>query len=167
MVSVHDPRLRAVFGRHPGPPLGQGHCRGCSEAGYHCQQVKGATIAEAARYYLFLARRIEGAKGPPEFKAHCMAAFNERYDEIFKPELQLALFLHPHYRAAVWKKFNILEVYTTAACCAQRLGKTQAELAQLGSGMRAHSRWRRRPAIHKFDAAAVVDRFMRGLSTTQ
>ena len=81
-------------------------------------QTARATLDDAMRYWLFLAKQITHLNSesmPMEFKAHCFTAYSLRHNEIVNLVLKLGLFLHPLYRDVLsTHKENWVEVQRTA-----------------------------------------------------
>ena len=70
--------------------------------GIHAVQSDDATMADVTRH--FLARQMDSHKANlthPGFKAHCIAAFNWRLQDMHNPICHLALSLRPWYRGTV------------------------------------------------------------------
>lgn len=51
----------------------------------------------------------------PEYRAHCIVAFNKRWVEINDPYMQLAFYMHPAYRAFAVTALPLASLYKTVS----------------------------------------------------
>ena len=98
-------------------------------------QSDDATLADVMRYWYFLARSVDALKAylaDPDFKAHCVSAFNWRVKDMHNPLAQLALFLHPWYRGVTAKTdASFKSIQLTAGRVWQSNGNSRQQLTDL------------------------------------
>ena len=98
-------------------------------------QSDEATLADVMRYWYYLARCLDELTTgltSPDFKAHCIAAFNWRVADMHNPLAQLALFLHPWYRGVTGKNdTSFKNIKRTAGRVWQAIGKSRKEVEAL------------------------------------
>ena len=98
-------------------------------------QSDDATLADVMRYWYFLARSVDALKAyltDPDFKAHCVSAFNWRVKDMHNPLAQLALFLHPWYRGVTAKTdASFKSIQLTAGRVWQSNGNSRQQVTDL------------------------------------
>ena len=101
----------------------------------HAVQSDEATLADVMRYWYYLARCMDKLRSnltDADFKAHCMAAFNWRVQDMHNPLAQLGLFLHPWYRGVTAKNdASFKSIKLTAGQVWQSNGKSLKEVEAL------------------------------------
>ncbi|DBA92852.1 TPA: hypothetical protein ACH3X1_016754 [Trebouxia sp. C0004] len=82
-------------------------------------QAADATLASVFRYFLYLGRCVvlfaQQEDVDPEYRAHCIVAFNKRWVEINDPYMQLAFYMHPAYRAFAVTALPLASLYKTVS----------------------------------------------------
>ncbi|GAQ83561.1 hypothetical protein KFL_001530040 [Klebsormidium nitens] len=120
-------------------------------------QSRTATLADIFRYGIYLGQKVKKVYDDTSvdlaYREHLVRAFNKRWADMDKPEYHLALFLHPHYRAAANARSKFSEICRTAGKIWKNYGHGREAVLKLTAEMQQYKAGR-----PPFDLqASVVD----------